>query len=209
MRRHLERFRTPITLLAAALVLLGGAFSARAQNVLMNSAETINPGNFKLAAFPTLLLGKHGADDQWGLAGRFGYGLTRNFDVEGKLAAFDGLTFYGADAELWLVRDRSGVNASFAVGVHRSDYDAANDVSGVDASVIFSGHLTPRVELYGGLQLGFESVQSSDTDFTRAHFVPGLEIRLTHQMDFLMEYGVALNDRTQSYFSVGLAAYFE
>src|SRR5512134_2284681 len=99
-----------LPLLVSSLVLAAG--SAHAQNVLMNSAETINEGNFKIAAFPTLLFGENGADDEFGVAGRFGYGFTPSFDIEGKVAFFDGLKLYGIDAELWVVKGRTDVSVS-------------------------------------------------------------------------------------------------
>ena len=40
-----------------------GAGSAQAQNFLMNSAETINKGNFKISAFPTVVLGEDGGEN--------------------------------------------------------------------------------------------------------------------------------------------------
>src|SRR5262245_56636826 len=82
----------------------GLAREASAQNFLMNSAETINRGNFKISLFPAVLFGKNDASDSWGVGSRFGYGFTDNFDVEGKAAFFDGFGLYGLDAELWVVK---------------------------------------------------------------------------------------------------------
>ncbi len=59
-------------ILAAAMFLVAAAAEVSAQDVLMNSAETINQGNIKLALFPTMLLGKNGGDSMWGVAGRAG-----------------------------------------------------------------------------------------------------------------------------------------
>jgi hypothetical protein len=191
--------------LAAFLVVL--AVGASAQDVLMNSAETINKGNLKLALFPTVLLGEHGGQDEWGVAGRAGVGLTRGFDVEAKAAVFDGLKYYGGDAEVWLVR---GPQADFsaAVGYHWTDLEAGADSSGIDASAILSLHVAHRLELYGGLKLAFDKIKDSDQKHTLAHAVPGLEYRLSDDLDFLAEIGLALNDRSRSYASVGFALYF-
>src|SRR5262245_40044098 len=90
----------------AALVLALGAQTAQAQNVLMTPAETINTGNFKISAFPTVLLGEDGADSNWGVVSRFGYGFTNWFDMEGKVGFFDGINMYGLDAEAWVVKHR-------------------------------------------------------------------------------------------------------
>ncbi|MBN2371524.1 MAG: hypothetical protein JXO72_13665 [Vicinamibacteria bacterium] len=206
MRNRVMRW---IALSAVTALVVGFAPEAQAQNVLMNSAETINKGNFKLAAFPTALLGENGADNEWGIAGRVGYGLTRSVDIEGKLAVFDGITFYGGDAEAWVVRNPYGVNGSVSLGVHRTDYELGRDTFGIDTAMIMSVYLTRSVELYGGIQLGFESEDDTDRNFTRAHIVPGLEIRVTKELDFLAEYGVSLNDHSLDYVSIGLAMYFQ
>jgi hypothetical protein len=186
-------------------VVLLGAAPAAAQNVLMNSAETINEHNFKLAAFPTVLFGEDGADDEWGVASRFGYGFTDSFDIEGKLAFFDGLTLWGADAELWVHRHAPDI--SLAVGAHRKNRDNARDSTSLDASLLVSGHVADRLELYGGLNYGHESLDDSDVNFDRVYFVPGLEFKVSPKIDLLAEYGVGLNDDSPNYLSFGVAFY--
>jgi hypothetical protein len=136
-------------------MLLAGP-SAQAQNVLMNSAETINKGNFKLGAYPTVLLGENGADDEFGFAARAGYGFTPSFDVEAKVAFFDGLTYFGADAEFWLVKGE--VDFSLGAGIHRTDFDGPFDRTGFDVTAMLSGHVASKLELYGGLNAAFERV---------------------------------------------------
>jgi len=191
--------------MAAFLVVLG--VGASAQDVLMNSAETINQGNLKLALFPTVLLGENGGQDDWGLAGRAGFGLTRSFDVEAKAAVFDGLKYYGGDAEVWLVRGPQ-VDLSAAVGYHRTDLEVGPDSSGIDASALLSMKVVRRLEVYGGLKLAFDSLKDSDQSYTLAHVVPGIEYRLSDDLDFLAELGIAVNDHSRSYASVGFAFYF-
>jgi hypothetical protein len=188
---------------AAAFVLVSFAGSAQAQNVLMNSAETINEKNFKLSAFPTVLLGEDGSDDEWGVASRIGYGFSSSFDVEAKLAFFDGLQFYGVDAELWFVK--GDVDVSGALGIHRTDFEGDRDQTGVDTALLVSGRVADRLDLYGGLNLGFES--ADEHDFTRAHLVPGIEYRVADNLDLLAEFGVGLNDDSPNYASFGLALY--
>ena len=123
---------TTKALLLAASLLVVGAVPAHAQNFLMNSAETINKGNFKIAGFPTVLLGENGADNEWGIAARLGYGFTPSFDVEAKVAFFDGFKLYGVDAELWLVKGE--LDVSVAAGAHRADFDFGPDSTAIDAS---------------------------------------------------------------------------
>src|SRR5688572_11892253 len=122
----------------------------------MNSAETINRGNFKIAAFPTVLLGEDGGDSEWGVATRLGYGFTSSFDVEAKLAFFDGFKLYGADAELWLIKGQTDVSA--AVGAHKADFEGDFDTTAIDTSLMVSRNLGSNLELYGGLSVSFESV---------------------------------------------------
>jgi hypothetical protein len=190
--------------LAGIFAAMAGA--ARAQDVIMNSAETINEGNFKLALFPTALLGENGADDEWGIAGRFGYGLSSHFDIEGKVAFFDGLRFFGADAELWLVQGRTA-NASVSVGFHKSDSEFRADSSGIDTALVVSTRAHRNLEVYGALKLAFESVKDSDENYTLAHVVPGIEYRLGKDLDLLAEVGIGVNDNSSNYVSLGLAFY--
>ena len=194
-----------LLILAAALVLQAGA--ADAQNFLMNSAETINKGNFKLCAFPTVLLGEDGADNSWGLASRIGYGFTPSFDVEVKLATFDGFKMYGADAEWWAAKGRTDV--SLSVGAHKADFDDdAGDSTAIDTAVILSRTVADRLEAYVGGSLSFESIDDvDDSSFKRFYVVPGVEYKLGEDLDLLAEFGLGLNDNSPNYFSFGAAYY--
>ena len=196
---------TTKALLLAASLLVVGAVPAHAQNFLMNSAETINKGNFKIAGFPTVLLGENGADNQWGIATRFGYGFTSNFDVEAKVAFFDGFKLYGADAEVWLVK--GDLDVSVAAGAHRADFDFGPDSTAIDASALVSGNIARKLELYGGPNLSFESLDDVDENFTRAYLVAGVEYRVSDDVDLLAEFGLGLNDDSPNYASFGVALY--
>ena len=198
--------KTIVVILAVAMFLVAAAAEVSAQDVLMNSAETINQGNFKLALFPTMLLRKNDSDSAWGIAGRIGYGLAPRFDIEAKAGIFQGLNYFGVEAEYWLVRGRNA-NVSVALGAHLTDSRPGADSSGIDTSLLFSTRPAKRLEIYGGLKLAFDSVKNSDQNFTRAHLVPGLEYRISDDLDFLAEFGIALNDNSRSYASVGLALY--
>lgn len=190
--------------LMASILLAAG--SAQAQNVLMNSAETINKGNFKIAAFPTLLFGEDGAENEFGLAGRFGYGFTDNFDIEGKVAFFDGLKLYGVDAELWFVKNRP-LDVSVSLGAHKTDLDIV-DSSAIDAALLASGNVSDNLEVYGGLNVSFESLDDiPDSDFKRVYLVPGIEYKIHDDLDLVAEFGIGLNDDSPNYLSGGLAFY--
>jgi hypothetical protein len=56
-------------------------FAAAQDFGLMNSAETINRGNFKLTANPILVFGKGNADNEVGVAVAGGYGFGDRFDA--------------------------------------------------------------------------------------------------------------------------------
>ncbi|HUU04435.1 MAG TPA: hypothetical protein VMZ49_01020 [Patescibacteria group bacterium] len=193
-------------ILAAAMFLTVAVAEVSAQSVLMNSAETINQGNLKLGIFPTILFGKNGGDSVWGVAGRFGYGLTSNIDIEAKAAFFKGLKYFGADVEYWFLKGEN-FNASAALGGHMTDYKGGGDSKGIDAALLASTRPVKNLELYGGLMLAFDSVKNGG-NYTLAHIVPGIEYRLSDDLDFLAEVGIALNDNSRSYGSVGLAYYF-
>jgi hypothetical protein len=199
-------FKKIVIILAAAMFLAAAAAQVSAQGVLMNSAETINQGNLKLAIFPTVLLGKNGGNSVWGVAGRIGYGLTPSLDIEAKAAYFKGLNYYGADIEYWFLKGHN-LNASIALGGHLMNYDGGGDSTGIDTSLLFSTTPAKNLEIYGGLMLAFESVKNSDSNYTRAHFVPGIEYRINADLDFLAEFGIALNDNSRNYASLGLAFY--
>ena len=199
-------FKTIVVFLAATMFLFTAAAEVSAQDVLMNSAETINQGNIKLGLFPTVLFGKSGGNSLWGLAGRVGYGLTPRFDIEAKGAFFKDLNYFGGDVEYWLVKGGS-VNVSAALGGHLTDVKGRADSFGIDTALQFSSSPARNLELYGGLKCAFDSVKNSDHNFTRAHLVPGIEYRISDNLDFLAEFGIALNDNSRSYASVGLALY--
>lgn len=193
-------------ILAAAMFLAASAAGVWAQDVLMNSAETINQGNIKLAIFPTVLFGKDGSDSVWGVAGRAGYGLTPRFDIEAKVGFFKDLKYFGVDVEYWLVKG-GNINVSAALGGHLTDSTGGADTSGIDTALLASTKPARNLEIYGGLKLAFDSVKNSDFNYTRVHIVPGIEYRISDDLDFLAEVGIGLNDNSHSYASVGLALY--
>jgi hypothetical protein len=190
-----------LTLIIAAL----GAAPALAQNFLMNSAETINEGNFKISGFPTILLGEDGADSEWGIATRLGYGLTPSFDVEAKLAFFDGYKTYGADAEYWLAKGRTDV--SLSAGARKSDFDGGGGSTAIDLAAIASRSIGDSLEGYLGGSLSFESFDDVDGRSESFYIVPGIEYRLAKDIDLLAEIGLGLTDGSPNYLSFGVSYY--
>jgi hypothetical protein len=190
----------------AALVMVLPAGAAAQDFGVMNSAETINTGNFKLSGYPLIVFGKDNADNDTGVAVTGGYGFTDRFDVEAKVAIFDGLTYLGADAEYWVVKGEA-VDFSVAGGLHLGNGDGF-DTTGFDLTFLASGHIAERLELYGALDVGRKSINDTSIDFTTVHLVPGIEYRVSSKVDFVAEVGLALNDDSSHYLAVGLAFYF-
>lgn len=173
---------------------------------VMNSAETINKGNFKLMANPMIVFGKDGSDNEAGVVLMGGYGFGRRFDVEAKVSFFDDLTFFGADAEYWLV-NVAPVHVSVIGGFHIANPKTGDDATGVDLTALASGRIGPNLELYGGLDFSRQHFDDDRFNYSTWHLVPGIEYRISRQVDFVGEFGIALNDHARHYVSAGLAFY--
>lgn len=200
----LRRSLLPLLILSAAL----WARPAKAQNFLMQSAETINDGNFKLGAYPVVLFGKNGADDAFGAAGRFGYGFTDNFDMEAKVAVFGDFVQYGLDAELWVVKGKTDVSLSLGAHKNHVDEGKGNDSSEIDTALLVSGAVTHKLDLYAGFTASFGSLDDIDNSgFQRYYLVPGLEYKLHPDLDLVAEVGIGLNDNSPHYVGAGLSFY--
>jgi hypothetical protein len=195
-----------IAVIALTLALVAAApGAARAQDFgVLESAETIDRGNFKFKVAPIVTFGRFGGDDEPGVGGIIGYGFTDYFDLEGGVAIYDGVTIVGGNAEVWFVRSPVDVSAIGGLHFHRGDNTA--DITGVDLALLASGHVTPRLELFGALDAAFESFDDSGS-FRTVHFVPGVEVRLSEDVDFVAEVGLALNDNGRHYVAGGLAFY--
>ena len=83
----------------------------------------------------------------------------------------------------------------------------AADSSGLDTRLLLSTTPVANLEIYGGFKMAFDKYKNSDYSYTMAHLVPGIEYRLSADLDFLAEVGIALNDKSRSYASVGLSLY--
>jgi hypothetical protein len=182
---------------------------------VMQSAETMDKGTFKLMVAPILAFGKDDADNEFGIAARGGYGFTDRFDAEAKLGFFENGTFFGADGELWILKGKepyAGVDFSLAGGVHwMLGKDNNLDIMGFELTPLLSGHVNKGLELCGALDASFESIADApagvDDSFTRLHLVPGIEYRLSDKADLVGEVGIGLNDDSFNYVGVGIAFY--
>lgn len=194
-----------LALLFACLLIIPAATASAQDFGIMESAETINQGNFKLRANPMFLFGK-GAGSDVGVAALLGYGFTPRFDLEGGIALYDGVTFFGANGEYWVLK-HAPIDFSIAFGLHRRVGDQTADYNGIDLTFLPGGHVSPNLELYAGLDFAFEGL-GVPGDFKTVHLVPGLEYKLNDSVDLLAELGLALNDSSRHYFSAGVAIYF-
>jgi hypothetical protein len=179
---------------------------ARAQDFgVVESAETIDKGNFKLRVNPILIFAD--GDKEAGIAGAAGYGFTDSFDAEVKVAFYDGVTIVGGDVEFWLVKHRP-VDLSVSAGFHFSNSEFS-DQTGVDATIIGSHGVTPKLDIYAAIDLAFNRYRDAlpDRNYTQAHLVPGIEYKIHANLDLVAEVGIALNDNGNHYISGGIAYY--
>jgi len=209
-----------------ALLLFFPAISVAQDFGVMESAETINRGNIKFGAYPVFVF-QHEAANETGLALLAGYGLTNSIDVEGRAAIYQNGSFFGGDLEYWLMKNRPldlSIRGGFHFSTSDQDEGAAVDIlgdssgntRGVDVSLIGSAPVSPRLEVFGALDLAFNrfdvddrpNTVNVDNTFTNVHLVPGIEYAVNPNLDFLSEIGVGLNDDSSNYIAVGVAYYF-
>jgi hypothetical protein len=205
-----------IRIVLVAALCLCFALPAAAQYIgVLQSAETNDRGTLKLMAAPIVVFGKNGADNEFGLAARGGYGFTDRFDAEAKLGFFENSTYVGADGEWWILKGEekdAGLDFSLTGGVHWVlGKDEYFDTMGLDVTPQLSGHVTKNLELCGALDVSFESINDApagvDDTFTRLHLVPGVEYHLSDAVDLVGEIGIGLNDDSFTYAGVGIAYY--
>jgi hypothetical protein len=196
-------------MLVLSIVLLLPAVSFAQDFGVMESAETIDRGNFKFRVNPMLFFGNDVPDEQQGVAFMGGYGFTDKFDVEGGAALYDGAHIFGGNAEFWVMK-RQPFDLSIIPGLHITRGDRTLDSTGIDLTILASKHMTPRLDIYGGLDFAFESVTDDrvvDANYKTVHLVPGIEYKLHRDVDLLAEVGIGLNDPAATYFSAGVAFY--
>jgi hypothetical protein len=193
--------------LLALCVVMAPAFVHAQDFGVAESAETIDKGNFKLRANPMFVF-PDGGDTTTGVAGAFGYGFTNRMDAEFKLAVYDGLAFFGGDAEFWLVRQPQAFNLSLSVGGHYANSDFS-DHAGVDLTVLATQSVTSRLDIYGALDMAFNRFRDPlpDRSYQQFHLVPGVEYKLRPDIDLVGEFGIKLNDDSSHYVSGGIAYY--
>jgi hypothetical protein len=206
MGNHHKRLLSTTLVIVAMLALVPSIGRAQEFGVV-ESAETIDRGTFKLRVNPMFVFGRDGADDDAGVAGHLGYGFTDRFDAEVGVALYDGMRFFGVDGEYWLVRDPN-LNFSVIAGVHMANGDRIADQRSFDLTFLGSREIGERTEFYAGLDFGFKNLSDIDFSYNTVHLVPGIEYRIKEDLDFVGEFGIGLNDDSWHYISGGLAFYF-
>ncbi len=210
--------------LAGSLLAVCGSAGA-AEFAMMETADHVADGTFKLSGFP-VMVDRDGARDDVGLAVGIGYGLPpqrldvpRNLDVEAQLASYDDGTFIGADLE-WTAWREGRLAFSLGGGLHGADLDAGGRATGVDGTAIMSYRPLPRLELSAAFDAAYDDVNGRDgavdpgsrfpTDghYETYYAVPGASYQLTRNIDLFGEVGLGLNGDSDDYVAAGLSWYF-
>lgn len=140
------------------------ALTAMAQPIgVLQSAETMDRGAFKVMAAPIMVFGKNGADNEFGLTARLGYAFTDRFDVEAKLGFFSNGTLIGVDGEYWIYGgsdENTSVDFSLAGGLHWTfGSDNYYDIMGIEVIPQVSGNLSENLELCAAGIISLEYIQ--------------------------------------------------
>jgi hypothetical protein len=191
--------------LVSGAALLGliivGASSATAQDVLMTAASRMTRGSFELSTYPVLI---PEGEAEAGLFVRGAHGLTERLAVRASVGYFNDLTYLGATGDLGLPR-LVPVDLALSFGIHRSGFEDSADILGFDLALVGRHPVWSRGALYGGLDLDFELPEAPYDTFTRARFVAGLDTKILENIRLLVEGGLGFNDRSPDYLSAGLA----
>ena len=197
------------TFSAALLAVALGASTVAAQDFgVMESAEIIQTGNFKFTGYPVFVFGQDGRDDDVGAVLRAGYGFSPRLDGELMLGLYEA-THLGGNLELALLQSRAatgGVDVAARGGLHVVRGGVV-DATGLDLALLLSSHLTPSLELVGAVDFNRRFNEGNVDDVNTLHLVPGVEFRLSRQLDLLGEVGIGLDDHASTYAAVGLAFY--
>jgi hypothetical protein len=199
-----------VVTIALALTLAGNSIAAAQDFGIMESAEIIQTGNFKFTGYPMLILGEDGAENDVGVVLRGGYGFNDRLDAELGVALYDGSTLLGGNVEVALLKSAplvGGVDLSVRGGAHAVRNDGP-DAVGLDLAGILSTRLNRNLELVGSLDFNEHFRDDPLPDTNTFHLVPGVEYRVTRNLDLLAEFGLGLDDEAANYLSAGVSLYF-
>jgi hypothetical protein len=207
---------TRIVLAFACAVLCASPAALAVDFGVMETADVVEPGDFKFIAFPLAVRDGPRREHDTGVNVGLGYGLGANLDVEGQVGVYDDITYFGADLEYTYRADRP-LELSLGGGAHGVDSDFGNPW-GLDLTHIasYTPPGAPRLRLIGALDAAWERADSayaaaigaSDRDYWVAYAVPGVQYRFTEQVDVVGEVGVGLNGESNDYVAAGISFYF-
>ncbi len=190
------------------------SLAAQAQDFgVMQSAETIKPGNFKFAVYPMFVQSEGRGDDDTGFVARAGYGFGNGIDGEFKYSSFDNGSNIGLDLEFALATG-TGADVSLSVGGHLGSADnGCCDSTNLDLTLTASGEIAEAFELVGSIDVTFVSLDDAprfaDDSFTPVHLVAGFEYKLSQVVDLIGEFGIEINDEGADYGAIGIAIYLQ
>lgn len=185
-----------------ALGVLGAP--AGAQDFIQSSAQPIPAGDLGLTGYPTVLFAKNNGPDRWGGSARVGYGIADNFDVQGKVAAFNGFTLVGADATLRILS--GDVDLAASVGGHQALMQFAPDSTALDLAWLSGARVSRRLRVEAGMCLSLETVHNvRNSGFSRLYVVPGINYRVSREVAVVSQLGLGLNHNSPDYLTAGFS----
>jgi hypothetical protein len=202
----------------AGLALCGSASAA--DFAMMETAERIREGTFKLSGFPVVIDRGNADDDaEAGFAVGLGYGLPYDLDVEAQVAAYEDGTYLGTDLE-WNAWRANRMSLSIGGGAHGADLEKSGYAAGVDGTLILSYNPIERFALSAALDASYDDVNDRDGNapadarfptngqYETYYAVPGASYLLTENVDLLLEVGFGLNGNSDDYAAAGASWYF-
>lgn len=186
---------------------------------VMETAVPIENGFFKFIGYPLAVLEGAQREQDLGVAVGVGYGISERWDAEVQVATYDDITFIGTDLEYNFL-DLGQLDMSLTAGVHYANLDFGTQ-RGVDLTYIASYALSDNSNggigftLNAALDMARDEVDLDrplaamvDDEYSSVHVVPGLQYRLSPQIDFIAEVGLGINQSSDDYVSVGTSYYF-
>jgi opacity protein-like surface antigen len=183
---------------------------------VMETADTVIPGDFKFLAFPLAVRDGPRREVDTGINVGIGYGISEPLDVEFQIGVYDDFNFFGLDLE-YSYREKRPLELSIGGGVHKVESDFGYPY-GFDLTHIASYTFTslPTLRFIAALDGSYEvadayyaaSIGARDKEYWTGYAVPGLQFRVNERVDLIGEAGIGLNDDSQDYVALGLSFYF-
>lgn len=183
---------------------------------VMETADTVIPGDFKFLAFPMAVRDGPRREVDTGINVGLGYGINEPLDVELQIGVYDDFNYFGLDLE-YSYRENTPLELSIGGGVHKVESDFGYPY-GFDLTHIVSYTLesVPSLRVIGALDAAYEvtdpyyaqSIGAEQESYWVAYAVPGAQFQVNQRVDVIGEVGVGLNDDSNDYVALGLSFYF-